>query len=97
MASNFTANHTDATAFVFDTHTVFENIIKNPKTYPQTSAILNTTNYCTAYENGTPTEDYLDPSCYIPVQDYFWLNSLHPVYPVHNATAAQLAQQLSAS
>ncbi|KAF2234424.1 carbohydrate esterase family 16 protein [Viridothelium virens] len=97
LASNFTANHSDATTFVFDIHNVFENIIKNPKTYTQSSGILNTTNYCTAYENGTPTEDYLDPSCGIPVQEYFWLNTLHPVFPVHNASGAQLANQLAAS
>ncbi|KAI9660164.1 MAG: hypothetical protein M1821_001516 [Bathelium mastoideum] len=97
MASNLTAKHTDATAFVFDIHTVFENILQNPKVYTQTSGVLNTTNYCAAYENGTPTETYLDPSCAIPVSEYFWLNTLHPVYPVHNASAAQLAKQLAAS
>lgn len=46
--------------------------------------------------SGTPTEDYFDPSCGIPVNEYFWLNSLHPTYPMQDVLAEGVAAQLNA-
>ncbi|MCJ1241910.1 hypothetical protein MMC14_009916 [Varicellaria rhodocarpa] len=91
LATNLSATYPDATVFQFNTNTIFSQILEDPTSYPQTADIANTTGYCVAYENGTPTMDYFDASCGVPVQDYFWLNTLHPVFPVHNATASQIA------
>ena len=44
--------------------------------------------------SGTPEFDYFDPACGIPVQEYFWLNTLHPTYPMHNFMGSQIAQLL---
>ena len=44
--------------------------------------------------SGTPTMAYLDPSCEIQVNEYFWLNDLHPTYPIHNFMASQIVQLL---
>jgi hypothetical protein len=46
--------------------------------------------------SGTPTETYYDPSCGLPVNEYFWLNSLHPTYPMQDVLAQEVALQLSA-
>ncbi len=44
--------------------------------------------------SGTPTMSYLEPSCGIPVDQYTWLNDLHPTYPIHNLIASRIVQQL---
>ena len=46
-------------------------------------------------DSGTPTLTYLDPSCGVAVNDYLWLNDLHPTYPMHNLIAAQIVQQIT--
>lgn len=45
--------------------------------------------------SGTPQWDTKDPSCEYAVNEYLWLNELHPTYPMHNATAADLAEFLN--
>jgi phospholipase/lecithinase/hemolysin len=32
--------------------------------------------------------------CGVPVNQYFWLNSLHPTFPVHDVLAEKVAQML---
>jgi hypothetical protein len=44
--------------------------------------------------SGTPTWYTKDASCDYPVDEYLWLNSLHPTFPMHNATAAGIAALL---
>ena len=38
--------------------------------------------------------DTFRPECGVPVNEYFWLNSLHPGYRVHDAMAKKLAMHL---
>lgn len=45
--------------------------------------------------NGTPEWDTFYESCGVPVDEYFWLNSLHPTYLVMNATARAIVEELS--
>ena len=45
--------------------------------------------------SGTPTLTYFDPSCGVPVNEYFWLNSLHPTYPMHNFMASQIVRLMA--
>jgi hypothetical protein len=33
--------------------------------------------------------------CKFALSEYFWLNNLHPTYPVHDATAAELGKYLA--
>jgi hypothetical protein len=47
--------------------------------------------------SGTPDWYTKDSSCDYPVDEYFWLNELHPGFRVHNATAADVAGLLSSS
>jgi len=48
------------------------------------------------FSSGTLTEDFFDPTCGVPVNEYFWLNTLHPTYPMHDVLAQQIALQLTA-
>lgn len=47
-------------------------------------------------ESGTPATDSFNSSCGVAVNEYFWLNSLHPTYPMHEVLAQGVAQQLAA-
>ncbi|KAK7975892.1 hypothetical protein PG989_014355 [Apiospora arundinis] len=51
-------------------------------------------NVATFFSSGTPNLDTLDPACGIPVNEYFWLNSLHPTYPMHDVVAEQVVATL---
>lgn len=46
------------------------------------------------FPSGTPTLTYFDPSCGVSVDEYFWLNTLHPTYPMHNFMGSQIVQLL---
>lgn len=94
MTAVFKKKHADANLFVHDTYKVFNDVIKDPRAYPQTTGLKNVTSYCAAYANGTPTWYTKDPSCQYAVNEYLWLNELHPTFPVHNATAASIAKFL---
>ncbi|OSS51073.1 hypothetical protein B5807_04688 [Epicoccum nigrum] len=94
MTAAFKKNHTEANLFVHDTYKVYDDVIKNPKAWPQTSGLKNVTGYCTAYANGASTWYTKDPSCQYAVNEYLWLNELHPTFPMHNATAASVAKFL---
>ena len=96
LATNLTTTHKDATAFVFDTNALFTQVLDDPQRFPETALYKNTTNYCVGYENGTPTEDYFNATCGIPVNEYFWLNSLHPTYPMMDRLANNISQELEA-
>jgi hypothetical protein len=44
--------------------------------------------------SGTPKQDTKDESCAGAVNEYFWLNSLHPTYPMHDVVAMKAAALL---
>lgn len=90
LSTSLLKNHKDATSFVFNTHKVFSRVIEHPCAYPQTCAYKNTTEFCTEYQNGTPSPTSFDPACGVPVDEYLWLNSLHPTFRMHEAIAAQI-------
>lgn len=95
LAHNLTRTYHDTTTFLFDTHAAFTTVLDYPCSFPQTCAYKNTTDYCVAYENGTPswyTDDAAE--CGISVDEYFWLNTLHPTFRMHNVTAELVARQL---
>ena len=96
LASNV-SSYANSSVFLFDTNALFSQVLENPNAYQPTSIYKNTTDYCPAYQDGTPEEDTFDPSCGIPVNQYFWLNTLHPTYPIHDVLASQLALMLEGS
>lgn len=46
--------------------------------------------------SGTPEPDTFYPQCGVPVNQYLWLNSLHPTGPIHEVVAAGVADLLEA-
>jgi hypothetical protein len=46
--------------------------------------------------SGTPEPTSFNATCGVPVDHYFWLNSLHPTYPMHDVLAQAVADQLEA-
>ncbi|EUC37533.1 carbohydrate esterase family 16 protein [Bipolaris zeicola 26-R-13] len=95
MVSGFKAKNKGTTTFVYDTWSLYNSVIKNPASYKQTADLKNVTGYCDAYKNGTPTWYTKDPSCQYPVNEYLWLNELHPTFSINNATAASIVKLLS--
>ena len=95
LANNLTHTYSDSTAFLFDTNAIFNQVLDDPCSHPQTCPYKNTTDYCVAYENGTPSWYTFNATCGIPVDEYFWLNTLHPTFRMHNATAQAIAEELS--
>jgi hypothetical protein len=78
------ARHRDLGQVVlYDTRPVFNTLLDNNATF----GFVNATGYCEAYENGTPAPTTQVPGC-APVSSYFWLNSLHPLFTVHECVAA---------
>jgi phospholipase/lecithinase/hemolysin len=94
MARRFAHTHRDTTVFHFNTHSTFAAVLDDPAVFTQTAMYKNTTDYCTAYQDGTPAEDTFYPNCSIPVNQYFWLNNIHPTYPMHDAMAMQISLKL---
>ncbi|KAK4556665.1 hypothetical protein LTR86_006236 [Recurvomyces mirabilis] len=95
LAANLTKTYSDAFTYVFDTNTAFTQVLDDPCSHVETCPYKNTTDYCVAYENGTPAVNTFNATCGIPVDEYFWLNSLHPTYRMMNVTAQEIVQALS--
>ncbi|KAK5131701.1 hypothetical protein LTR08_000755 [Meristemomyces frigidus] len=95
LAANLSSTYADATTFVFDTNAAFTQVLDDPCSHPETCPYKNTTDYCPAYANGTPSWYTLNATCIYPVDEYFWLNTLHPTFRMMNVTAQEIAAQLS--
>ncbi|TFK46654.1 hypothetical protein OE88DRAFT_1714903 [Heliocybe sulcata] len=87
----FQANHTDLDQVtIFDTQPVFNTLLDAAETF----GFFNSTGYCAAYENGTPARTTQVEGC-APVSTYFWLNTLHPVFTIHDILAKAISTALS--
>jgi phospholipase/lecithinase/hemolysin len=96
LARNLAHENKQNNVFLYDAHTLFEEALDNPQHFPQTALYRNTTDFCFDYENGTVAMDTFNASCGYPVNQYFWLNSLHPTYPMHDLLASKVAMELKA-
>ncbi|KAJ8092423.1 hypothetical protein PM082_023676 [Marasmius tenuissimus] len=76
---------------VFDTQPVFNVLLDNAAPL----GFVNATGWCEAYENGTEDLTIQVEGC-APVSSYFWLNSLHPLFTVHDVLAHAISTMLSA-
>ncbi|KAI3558999.1 fungal cellulose binding domain-containing protein [Colletotrichum abscissum] len=95
MAKNVTTWE-GANSWVVDANGVFNGVLDNVAKFDATKGYKNTTGYCDAYKDGTTAQDTLIDSCTYPVNEYFWLNTLHPTYPIHDAVAETVASALEA-
>ncbi|MCJ1261860.1 hypothetical protein MMC22_001729 [Lobaria immixta] len=94
LALNLAANFPETTVFQLNTNQLFTLTLNNPKSFAETSGYTNTTGVCPVYQSGTPTLDFFDPSCGVPINEYLWMNNLHATYPMHNLMASQIVQLL---
>jgi len=95
LAKSFEANHTDATVLLFSSYGIFQQILKSPTSYKQTAGLKELKTYCAAYSNGTIKSSAFVKSCDYPVDEYFWLNTLHPTYTVHDALGFSISTKLT--
>jgi phospholipase/lecithinase/hemolysin len=83
-------------AWILDTYELFGNVMDDPTVYEETRVYKNVTWYCEPYQYGTYGDRFAhDDGCEYAVNEYLWLNALHPTYPVHNATARLLSESLA--
>ncbi|CAE6471616.1 unnamed protein product [Rhizoctonia solani] len=75
---------------LYDAHKMFDVQLDNAEVL----GFVNVTGYNTAYQNGTPGSTYQVAGSK-PVSSYFWLNSLHPTFGVHDIMARAISTSLS--
>ena len=102
LAYYLSQRYPDATPSYFDTNFLFTLVLDDSTRFPETAGYRKTTTYCEAYLEWVMTRSiyapgtmsYYDPVCGVPIDQYFWLNTLHPTYPMHNFLASQITQLL---
>lgn len=77
--TDFSNDRPDAAVFLFDTHQLYNELLDNVCSYPETCAIKDTTSFCPAYGGERDNPYAYDPSCAYSVDKYFWINGLHPM------------------
>nr|POF07104.1 acetylesterase [Quercus suber] len=95
LADNLRESHVGVTTFLFDANKLFNEVIETPCSYVESCPYQNTTWYCDYYIFGTPDWYTKFPECPYPVDEFFWLNDLHPTFRVHNVTAQEVAKFLT--
>ncbi|KAL0254545.1 hypothetical protein SLS55_010022 [Diplodia seriata] len=88
--SSFQARHNDSSSFVFDTYSFLNDVLAEPARYN----IQNTTSYCKSYAQSDILWNYAAYGCQ-PISEYFWLNSGHITFTVHEIIAKELLKQLA--
>jgi len=87
---NFEATHRGLDQIVlFDANNLFDILLDNATPL----GFVNSTGFCAAYENGTPGTTTQVAGC-APVSNYFWLNTLHPLFTIHNTLAHAISTAL---
>ena len=91
----------DATFFRVGVNGLFSHVLDNVSYSASTDVYKDTTNLCAAYANAIsnadtlPSKDYKSPDCKYAVNEYFWLFSYHPTYPMHHTMAIEIADGLA--
>jgi phospholipase/lecithinase/hemolysin len=88
-ASNFSSAHPETKSMVFDTYGFLSGILDNPDKY----GIKNTTDYCPRYDAPDITTNYAAYGC-LPIQEYFWYNTGHITFRVHELLAQAVERLL---
>jgi phospholipase/lecithinase/hemolysin len=89
QARQFAAKHPGTNAMVFDTYSFLSGILEDPAPY----GIKNTTGYCPQYNAPDIATNYATYGC-LPIPDYFWYNTGHITYRVHELLAAAVKRFL---
>ncbi|CAG8974392.1 hypothetical protein HYALB_00010643 [Hymenoscyphus albidus] len=95
LVKGFKKEKADTNVFTVDTSEIFNKAMDTPTAFKETAGLKNTTGFCADYANGTPKQDTLIPACGVAVNQYFWLNNLHPTSAVHEVVAISVAKALT--
>nr|POE87834.1 acetylesterase [Quercus suber] len=87
--------HRDVTAFLFDFHTLFTEVLQDHSAYEETRLYENTTWFCHAYQRYTKDPYAKYKECSSSVDRYFWINNAHPTFRMHNLTAKKIVETLA--
>ncbi|KAJ3117909.1 hypothetical protein HK100_000713, partial [Physocladia obscura] len=88
-AVQFEATHPKSTVIAFDTHSFLMKVLNNPSQY----GIVNTTRFCTNYSAVDIATNYASYGC-LPINKYFWYNTGHITYRVHELIAQEVEKFL---
>lgn len=88
-AKAFTASHPGATALVFDTYSWLTHVFDNAASF----GFTNTTSFCPRYNAWDIDTNYAAYGCQ-PIYEYFWYNSGHITYHVHEILASKVEEFL---
>lgn len=93
LAINFASLHPDTTAVVFDTFSMFNDMIDEPCNFEASCTFQDVSTFCAYYVFGAPTWNYTDSEhCEMGIDKYLWMNDLHPTTPVFNVTAEEIVR-----
>jgi len=89
--ATFTSQYPDAEVVVYDAYTFFNTLLNSPTTY----GFKDTTTYCSSYSAVTNDPGISVAACTYPLSEFFWWNSYHPTWPVHQLLAADIASYIN--
>jgi len=75
---------------IMDNYAMFDILLDNADLL----GYYNITGYCAQYVDGTVTTNTQMPGC-LPASNYFWLNTFHPLWTVHDSVAKAMQRILS--
>lgn len=80
-------NTRDVEAYMFDANSAFKRYLKDPHSI----GIKISGRGCRSYQNGTPSPTTMRAPCKHSVDRYFYRDTLHPTWRVHQALARDIA------
>ncbi|OJD34287.1 lysophospholipase a [Diplodia corticola] len=90
QVASFQARHNGSSTLVFDTYSFLNDVVADAARYN----IQNTTSYCESYAQPDILWNYAAYGCQ-PISEYFWFNSGHITFTVHEIIANELLKQLA--
>jgi phospholipase/lecithinase/hemolysin len=91
-ATTFESTHPGTKSMVFDTYAYLSQILEHPAKF----SITNTTSFCPRFDAPDIATNFAAYGC-SPIQDYFWYNTGHITFRIHQllaeAVSAFLLQQ----
>jgi GDSL-like Lipase/Acylhydrolase len=84
--------HKDATSFYFDTNKIYTTALEDLSSYAETSELNNVNGYCRGnVEHNDALSSFGEPC---DAESYFWMDRLHPRWPIQEAMAREVADKL---
>lgn len=94
LVQTFTHKHPDSIAFVFDTYKLFHDVMEDPCSFEATCEFKDVTTACVWYAWGTDEWNSWNENCTYRIDEYLWMNPIHPTTRMHNLTSLLMAEAL---